>query len=46
MKNLALIFTLFFSLATMAQKELPTVTLTTLEGDRLQAFKKRPIKTG
>ena len=34
MKNLALIFTLFFSLATMAQKELPTVTLTTLEGDR------------
>lgn len=33
MKNLALIFTLFFSLGTMAQKELPTVDLTTLEGE-------------
>ena len=33
MKNLALIFTLFFSVATMAQKELPTVALTTLEGE-------------
>tara|TARA_B110001452_G_C15163911_1_gene404753 strand:- start:75 stop:584 length:510 start_codon:yes stop_codon:yes gene_type:complete len=32
MKNLAFIFTLFFSVAIMAQKELPTVTLTTLEG--------------
>ena len=32
MKNLAFIFTLFFSVALMAQKELPTVTLTTLEG--------------
>lgn len=33
MKNLALIFTLFFSLSTMAQKELPTVALKTLEGE-------------
>ena len=33
MKNIALTFILFFSLATMAQKELPTVTLTTLEGE-------------
>ena len=32
MKNLAFIFTLFFSVALMAQKELPTVTLTTLDG--------------
>ena len=32
MKNLALIFILFFSVALVAQKELPTVTLTTLEG--------------
>ena len=32
MKNIALLFIFFFSLATMAQKELPMVTLTTLEG--------------
>ena len=32
MKNLAFIFILFFSVALVAQKELPTVTLTTLDG--------------
>jgi len=32
MKNIALLFIFLFSLATMAQKELPMVTLTTLEG--------------
>jgi len=33
MKNIAFIFILLFSVALVAQKELPTVTLTTLEGE-------------